>query len=312
MIKRWLFVLSTSYALVFYSELLFWGTGALTDFLETWFYYSLATYIFLIVIDHFRINTIWSLFLAGALYGWLTEGVLVQTVYENLPVNISATGLSWHALISVWVGWYALRRSLLDVRPLYSLLWSVGIGVFAGLWLPFWAFDLSTTVAPFTLTSLALLMGVSVPFLAFSYWLQSRLTPIPFTPHVIEITLLVGLFLLQFAATVASAYPIALIVLPPLFIIVFIGLRRHRQSSQDSQSYLEQLSGKIRPLNILSILLIIPVSLITFAFNQLFNLTPLPPYAIYAITVPAGFLMLIVSLFKIWRSPHKSSSGVNL
>ena len=253
MIKRWLFVLSTSYALVFYSELLFWGTGALIDFLETWFYYSLATYIFLIVVDRFRINTIWSLFFAGALYGWLTEDILVQTVYENLPVNIFATALSWHALISVGVGWYVLRRALLDVRPIRSLLWSVGIGVFAGLWLPFWAFDLSTEITPFTLTSLALLMGVSVPVLAFSYWLQNRLTPIPFTPHISEIALLMGFFLLQFVATVAPIYPIALIVLPPLLIIVFIGLCRHRQSSRDSESYLERLSGEIRPLNILRV-----------------------------------------------------------
>ncbi|MCF6277199.1 MAG: hypothetical protein L3J16_00395 [Anaerolineales bacterium] len=307
LLKRWFFVLSTSYALVFYSELLFWGTGSLSDFLETWFYYSLATYIFLIVVSRFRANTLWSLFLAGAVYGWLTEGVVVQTVYESLPMNISDTGLSWHALISVCVGWYALRRALLDKSPKRTILWSIGIGIFAGLWLPFWGFDLSTGIQPFTLSSLASLTGVSVPILALSYWLQNRLTPIPFTPHKIEIILLVGLFLLQFGIGVLPVYPFALIVLPPLLIIVLLGLRRHCKNNPNAKTYIETLAGQIRSLNLLSILLIIPASLITFAINQFFDLTPVPQYAIYIVIVPAGFLMLFVSLFKVWRSPKKSS-----
>ena len=42
----------------------------------------------------------------------MTEGIVVQTAYEDLPLSLSFTGLAWHALISVWVGWYAVRRAL--------------------------------------------------------------------------------------------------------------------------------------------------------------------------------------------------------
>ncbi len=307
MFKRWLFVLSTSYALVFYSEVLFWGARTLSDFLTTWFYYSLATYLFLMVVDRFRVNTLWSLFLAGALYGWLTEGVLVQTTYENLPMTISDTGLSWHTMISVWVGWYALRLALLNKSPLRAAAWSMGIGIFAGLWLPFWAYDLSTDVIPFTLESLGSLMSTFVPFLILSYWLQNRWTPSPFTPHLIEIVLIVGLFLLQFTTTVVGAYPIAWVVLPPLLVILWTGLRRHRLHGSDAESYVQQLHGPIRPLNLLSVLLIIPASLITFALSQTFGLTPYPQFFIYLTIVPGGFLMLVFSLRKIWRSPGKPS-----
>lgn len=41
-----------------------------------------------------------ALFLGGALLGWLTEGVIVSTAYDNFPINLAWTGLNWHALIT--------------------------------------------------------------------------------------------------------------------------------------------------------------------------------------------------------------------
>ncbi len=310
MAKRWLYALITGYALVFYSELLFWGTGSLSAFLETWLFYSTVTYVFLAVVAHFRVNTLWSLFLAGALYGWLTEGVLVATVYENLPANISLTGLSWHALITIWVGWYAMRRAVLAARPARALFWSVGIGLFAGLWLPFWGFDTSAGITPFTPTSLALLMGAAVPLLAVSYGLQSRWTPRPFTPHKIEIGLLTGFFLLLFALGVLPAYPIAAVVLPFLLLVIYLGLRRHRRNGPPESSFIERLAGPVRPLNLLSMLAIIPAALMAFALSEALHLTPYPQYLIYFVTAIGGFLALAVSLDKIRRERADPPSRV--
>jgi hypothetical protein len=307
LLKRWLYVFSTGFTLVFYSELLFWGANSLTGFLETWLYYALATYLFLIAVAYFHVNTLWSLFLAGALYGWLVEGVLVQTTYENLPISISDTGLSWHALISVWVGWYILRRALLESSPRRTLIWGAALGIFAGLWLPFWGVDLSTEVIPFTLTKLALLMGVSVPLLAFNYWLQNRITPTPFVPHKLEVILLVSLFLLQFVVTVLPMYPLALIILPPLLLVLFFSLHRQRQNALHADTYLETLSGDIPTRNIASLFIMIPAALLAFALDQWLGLTPLPQYAIYLVTVPSGFIIFALSLFKIWRGPLQPS-----
>ena len=114
--KRLLSVLACGYILMFYSEHLFWAhvraSDTLFDYLETWLLYSFLAFAFLNLIDHFRVQNIWALFLCGAVFGWLVEGVIVQTTYESLPLSISFTGLAWHALISVWVGWYAVRKAI--------------------------------------------------------------------------------------------------------------------------------------------------------------------------------------------------------
>ncbi len=115
-LRQILGILATGYILFFYSELMFWARvrpgDALKDWVSTWLLYSLLGYILLTLIARFRVSGIWALFLAGAVFGWLAEGLVVQTAYDSLPLSISFTGLAWHALISVCVGWYAVRRAL--------------------------------------------------------------------------------------------------------------------------------------------------------------------------------------------------------
>lgn len=297
--KRWLFALTTGFTLVFFSELFFWGVSSLGAFIEVWLYYSIVVYAFLMIVAYFRVNSVWSLFLAGAVYGWLVEGIIVHTTYESLPISISDTGLSWHALISVGIGWYAMRRALLSRYPFLVLLLAAGLGVFWGAWMPFWGFELLPNVEPFTLSSLSILTLASVPALMFSYWLQNRLTPTPFRPRKLEVGLMV-VVLLFFYAFAVLAYSVALIVLPILLLVAYLGLRRYKHHNLDKPSYISTLSGQVPVLNYLSILLIIPATLVAFALVSFLNLTPWPQYTIYLLTVPGGFLLFFASLFMAW------------
>lgn len=301
MLKRWLFVLATGYCLVFFSELLFWGTSSLPALLETWLFYSLAAYLFLVVVARYRVNSLPSLFLAGAFYGWLVEGVLVQTTYEELPVSISNTGLSWHALLSVCVGWFLMRRALLQPRPSASIALGAGIGALWGFWMPFWGYQSAPGVLPPTMASMLVLAGLSTPALIASYRLQSRLSATPFTPPRAETLTVAGLFLLQFLFIAVPAYPIALAVLPALLLTLWFALRRHARATPIPESYLELLSGRIPVRNLLGVALIGPVAALAFAFGRALDLTPLPQYALYALTVPAGFVLLLLSLVEIAR-----------
>lgn len=135
--KQILSVLATGYILMFYSELVFWAhvrpDDSFSNWLLTWRAYSFLAFVFLTLVARFRIHTIWALFLAGAVFGLLAEGVLVQTTYESLPLSISFTALAWHALISVWVGWVAVNQVLsLGLRQ--TALLSAVIGLFFGFW----------------------------------------------------------------------------------------------------------------------------------------------------------------------------------
>jgi hypothetical protein len=51
-----------------------WRPGdSVPDLIVTWLAYSTLAYLFLATDWLFRVNDIWSLYLAGAIYGWLTE-----------------------------------------------------------------------------------------------------------------------------------------------------------------------------------------------------------------------------------------------
>ena len=126
-------VLCTGAIFVVFSELMFWGRYDFahkvgSDLVPTIIVYSFMAYAFLIVVHVFRVSNLYALFMAGAVFGWLVEGVFVQTMYDDFPLNISFTGLAWHSILTVCCGWYLFRRALLLKK---SILHDEGIG---GCW----------------------------------------------------------------------------------------------------------------------------------------------------------------------------------
>ena len=111
--------LGAGYILFFCSERLFWSVfkpgDSVSELAVTWLAYSTIAYWFLALIRWFEAESARAVLLAGACYGWMTEGMLVGTLYGTedsapFPLSVVCTGLSWHALISVGVGWYAVQK----------------------------------------------------------------------------------------------------------------------------------------------------------------------------------------------------------
>lgn len=159
--KNWLrnalLYLASGYVLFFASERVFWSTFRIGDHLGelalTWLAYSVTACVFVNVVSRFRATTAATVFLAGALYGWLTEGALVGTLYGTedsapFPLSLVWTGLSWHALISVLVCWHFIGRALREAKPWKSLAWAAALGVYWGLWAPFLWRENPPEVAP--------------------------------------------------------------------------------------------------------------------------------------------------------------------
>lgn len=136
-------------ASVIWSESWFYGRWRPEDsavgFVETLAAYALAVQVVRFVAFRWRVAAsgpgAWKrVFLAGALYGWLVEGIIVTTVIDDLPSSLSYTGLAWHALFTVLLGWWWVP-SVLGRRLPGALVRLIALGAGVGAWASFWRFE---------------------------------------------------------------------------------------------------------------------------------------------------------------------------
>jgi len=300
-IRQLLGSLATGYILMFYSEFCFWARvrpgDSYLEWSSTWIAYSILAFVFLSLIARFRIQSIWALFLAGAVFGWLAEGVIVQTTYEGLPLSISFTGLAWHALISVWVGWYAVRKALrTSIRT--TVLVGAAIGLGYGFWAISWWVEPDGGLAiPLDFTRYALTTTI---LLLLAYWLEDRCIQAVFTPNrvaEIVVTILTGVY---FTFVTIPAAPLAAVILPALFFAVYLALRRN-QRTESQQSLLADPLLQI-PVGRYLGLVALPLTAVIFYTGAFWlGLRWQTNWIVYLATTPAGFILLIVSIIKIGR-----------
>lgn len=299
--KTLLAVLAAGYILMYFSEILFWARprpgDSLGSWIGTWLVYSLTGFILLSVIGYFRARSIWALFLAGAVFGWLTEGLLVQTTYEDLPLSLSFTGLAWHALISVLVGWWAVRAAL-HKGLIPTLYLSAAIGLGYGLWAIYWwlAPDGGVSSLPdFSLYSL-----IPTLLLLAAYWIVDRFLPELFLPNrwvVLMAAVLLGAY---FIFVTVPAVPQAAVILPVLLLVILLTLRHNRQvETADDQA---EVPAVLPPgWQSLALLAIPAVAGAVYALAAWLGLRWNTNWVLYLVTTPTGFVMFFVSLWKIWR-----------
>jgi hypothetical protein len=221
--------LCTGYVACFFSERLFWTVlwpdATAGDLLLTWLAYSALAYLFLTVI-HWSAADGWSsTFLAGSVYGWLAEGGLANTLYGGessapFPWSISITGLSWHTLLTIMVGWWGVRVALRVGRARQLAMICASVGMFWGFWSMFPLQEqppIYTPTASFAVQaigfSLALLLAwAAINKLGFDSFA-------PGWPGTLIALAAVGLFYVQHAA--AQGWVVALL---PLLVALSLGL----------------------------------------------------------------------------------------
>lgn len=300
-LKNIVLVLATGYIFVYFSEHLFWARLRPDDSLKNWFSawiaYSLMAFVFLHLVTYFRVTEKWSLFLAGAAFGWLAEGLVVQTAYEFLPLSISFTGLAWHALITVWIGWYAARRAFRAASPAsirtFGLFAAIGAGY--GLWAITWWLEPDggvATLAEFSRFSLTITALVTLAY-ALANWGASA----PFASNRWVTRVIYGLFILYFAFVTVPAAPWALLILPILLGLIYYGLRRHRPV-EETDTLIASLTSRIHPLNYLAIFALPLTAIAIYAAALSLNLQWHTNWILYLITTPLGFVLFGIGLFK--------------
>ena len=296
--------LSTGYVFFYFSELVFWARPRpednLLNWLETWLAYSLMAFLFLVVVTRFNVLNIHALFLAGAFFGWIGEGIIVQTTYENLPLSISFTGLSWHALVTILIGWYGLQIALGKYTK-RSLVYIVLIGIFCWLWGISWIYEEpELMVAPIIFT---IYVFTATLLLALCLFASVKLFMKPFSPSPWAIKIAAGIFLFLYALVIVSGQIKALILIP-LMAIIYFSLRQNKKS-ETSGNILETLASAV-PIRRYLILFLIPAtSSVLYYFYFISGLKLPTNWLVYIITTPVGFFLFIWSIWMIWRKNSK-------
>ncbi|MFB3787229.1 MAG: hypothetical protein ACE15F_12765 [bacterium] len=302
-------VLAAGYILYFFSERLFWSTfrplDGLTGNLITWLAYSAAAYVFLSVVWCFRVRQAHAIFIAGAIYGWLVEGVLAGTLYGTepsapFPISLSCTALSWHALITILLGWHCARTLLGRNRRLPILALASGLGLFWGFWASFQWKETPPVITPIWL--FGLYGGMLTALLIGSYWLTEKLDIQHFRPAKTGVIITTLIHLLFFWGQVTRLGGRPLLILPPLLLMALCALRMDSRRAEPSPA-LSPIHGRSMKF---------PTGLLLFAMP----LTATGAYAaamalgdywipfhqvIWAVTIPLGAVFLTGSLVQVLR-----------
>ena len=296
-------ILANGYILFFFSERVFWSFWRPGDnpseFLITWIAYCLLGWIFLDLVRRFNVASFPPLFLCGAVFGWVGEGVVVDTLYGDptnpFPLSVSWTGLAWHALLSVEVGWYLLGKALTQEKPTRTAWLSLAVGLGWGLWAVWWRTELGkeSDTSVWGFASHAVLC--SIPFL-LAWFVLGLARPDWFQSSRLATIVLWGLVVAVFLAARVPARPFAALILPPLLTLCYVGLRRNALTEQ-RPDVLDGILGRIRLLNVMTLVLIPLAAIAVYALFRSLNLLVPTNVVLYLITMPLGFWFFFRSLW---------------
>lgn len=302
LLKRILLALLVGYVFVYFSEMTFWArpleSTTFPGILGTVLVYSIAAWLFLAVVSVFRVRSLAALFLAGAIFGWLIEGVFVQTMYGELPISVSLTGLSWHALITVLFGWSLLQRMLRFASAWRILGIAILAGAITGAWsLTWWAETGERT----PVITFAAYIAVATLGLILVYWLISLLRVSAFRPTLVETVIVLLLALAYFALVTIPTQLLALFILPPLLLVVLLTLYRNRRVETRANLLVPLAAYPVRLVNALALLAfpLAAAAVYALAFEMGFSFNT--GAIVYGVTIPAGFLLFVWALISIWR-----------
>jgi hypothetical protein len=307
--------LATGYILFFFSERLFWTVwwpgSSLPEMIVTWLAYSAVAYLFLAVVQYFRADNLWSFFLAGAIYGWLVEGGLADTLYGTqpsapLPISVSITGLSWHALISVLIGWWAIGKSLVAERAQPVLWICIFVGVFWGVWAMFPRRETPPIITPvFEFLRYAALLTLG---LIAAWWISWRAGVREFHGGPIGLVisaLIVGTFYVSHF----TALGLRPLLLPTLLIVALVPLSIHRRRGALAASKLFRAQPTLPRLLTLFVMPLVATLVYSVAAATGMDRLPWLAQAIYSATGLTGFVLLVLSISMIfWKAANRDSS----
>lgn len=287
--------LSLALASVVWSEMWFWGHFRPDDSAlglgQTVFAYAAVVQLCRLVARRTAVDGsgafAWRrIFLVGLVFGWLVEGVVATTMAIDLPLSISWTGMAWHAMFTVLLGWWLVPVLLRSSRR-RSILLLAAIGAAVGTWAAFWRFeDGSDPPIP----EFALYMSVTTLLYALGltgWWILRRRAEPSWLGSLAAALLLAGLIVKN-----AAVAPLTLLG-PALVSLVIMALVIPR-SPLPVQSHSRECPDSAR--NLWKLCTIPTASTVFYTFFQALPVALPTGWVFLAIAVPASVVLAIGAL----------------
>lgn len=302
-----LFVFLSSLILTFYSEVSYWYNHWISIIIPTLFY-SVAAHFFLYTVQKFNINNFYSLFLAWSIYWFIVEWVIAPVLYEDWLFwwfNTSYTPLAWHALISVMIWWFHLRRLMLQKRILVLSLWSIWYGLLWWVWaMQSWMEEWNQIYTTIEFTLYAFFIWIS---LMISYWLIWKVwkEKLYFNKYITGLFILVWLFLYIPHFLIYNYSIIKWIIL--IWLVIFL-LNKYKSKSNEWENIIKTLAWEISPVIVLPIILMPITATVIYAIIYSFYPISLDifkdiPYTLIVLIQTAlGWIFFILSIYKVSSS----------
>ncbi len=268
-LKNWAkglaFVFLSSLLVVTASGRVYWylgGVGLEQNILIALFY-AIPTLAGLWAIGSGGSSRLHQMILAGAVYGFVVEGVLTPVIYEDGPLPVlAALFVGWHGLLSIVAFWYLARKWLLEGKRKALAIGVLLVGAYWGSWsivyrLPNALDEFEETYAvmePAEFAGYAMVVGAGF---AAAHWLIGLVWPEEFRPGKWGRRLIVIVTLGYGSLAVLPVVPWA-----PLKFAVLVGgalrlLQRSRQHRPDEPSAIAELQGRVA-LRDVAILMVAP------------------------------------------------------
>ncbi|MCF6305095.1 MAG: hypothetical protein L3J33_06960 [Rhodobacteraceae bacterium] len=175
-------------------------------------FYTLFTYPMLVALSHFNVRSLSGLLLAGALFGWATEGITIPVIYESIPFSFIFPSIGWHALIDVLLGWYLLRLAMRKLGWLALGAVFILLGVAWGMWATwFWGPE---GMAPISPQDFELLAAVTAGFWLMGMIMADRFGRVEFKVSKWEFGMVGAIYLGLFWIMAMPYLPLSLLILP--------------------------------------------------------------------------------------------------
>lgn len=257
-----------------------WLPSLVTRFLV----YFVVSHLALTLIDRIQATSARRLFLAGGILGLLLDGVFAEGILFGFPMTISITALTWHAVVTVVIGWKLLPERLADRSRDPSLVLA-GAGALWGLWaINWWGYDgVRSSIAEFATISTA-----AMTLLAAGLWLRQRgrgRTVLRRWPVAVSAAIVAAHF--WFFSLGIS--PIGIITLPLLLGMALWALLR----SRDPHPAPAPVDPPLIPSRRLAVLAIpAAAAVVTYSALTMLPVNPDTSIVLYWLGAPIGYLTL--------------------